>query len=83
MCRARCTARCVIGHVSLPADLQWAPASGGSVPDGAVEVDGAFVGRAHHDQGIIVGPVVCAESCCLIGYCGEQFNKDEYEVGKV
>ncbi|XP_043232173.1 uncharacterized protein LOC122386733 [Amphibalanus amphitrite] len=62
------------------ADLQWAPGSAGSVPDGAVEVDGAYVGRAHHDQGVIVGPVVCAESCCMIGYCGEQFNKDEYEV---
>ena len=62
------------------ADLQWAPGSAGSVPDGAVECEGSYVGRAHHDGGIIVGPVVCAESCCMIGYCGEQFNKDEYEV---
>ena len=50
------------------------------MPEGAVECEGAYVGRTHHDQGIIVGPVVCAESCCMIGYCGEQFNKDEYEV---
>ena len=68
------------GVVLFPTDLQWAAGSGGSVPEGAVECEGSFVGRAHHDGGIIVGPVVCEESCCMIGYCGEQFNKDEYEV---
>ncbi|XP_037069444.1 uncharacterized protein LOC119090695 [Pollicipes pollicipes] len=61
-------------------ELQWAAGSGGSVPEGAVSCEGAYVGRAHHDNGIIIGPVVCADSCCAIGYCGERFTKDEYEV---
>jgi hypothetical protein len=65
--------------------VQWVPASGGSVPEGAFvggEDNGAkvYVTRASHEGALLPGKLVEGHACAYVPWGGEEHSKEQYEV---
>ncbi|XP_052811230.1 uncharacterized protein LOC128238934 [Mya arenaria] len=64
-----------IGH------YEWQRDSGGHVPISAMSTDkGMFVGRCHHEDGLVPCKVHVHYGCAFIPYGGEERRSSEYEV---
>jgi len=66
--------------------FEWVLASGGSVPEGAVEGgqtqdgDKLYIGRAPHENTLTCGKVHPGHGCLYIPYGGQEHSYDSYEV---
>ncbi|KAL1426168.1 hypothetical protein MTO96_018429 [Rhipicephalus appendiculatus] len=66
--------------------LDWLPGSAGAVPTGAIQGgttssgERLYIGRCHHDGGLVVGKVHPSQQRIYIAYDGKEYNYEEYDV---
>uniref|UniRef100_A0A1L8DYN2 Putative farnesoic acid 0-methyl transferase n=2 Tax=Nyssomyia neivai TaxID=330878 RepID=A0A1L8DYN2_9DIPT len=72
------------GVVSSGGSACWVPASGGSVPDGAVlgghDGEQLYVARARYGGGLIPGKLVPSHGVCYVAWGGGENSVSDYEV---
>lgn len=64
------------------AQLEWVSASGGQVPNGAIQSDGAmlYIGRAEYKGNMHIGKVHPGHGTLYVSYAGEEHKIGDYEV---
>lgn len=64
--------------------VTWIPASGGTIPPGAVmggyDNENIYVGRAHHEGALIPGKVLSSHGVCYVPWGGGEHGKPDYEI---